>query len=126
MQVSLSEYFKSIVDSDSSAVVICNMSHEIIYMNPAAIQRYAKRGGSKLVGSSILDCHNEESGKRIKQVTEWFAQSPDNNRVYTYHNPKENKDVYMIALRNDSGGLIGYYEKHEYRDREKSSMYDMK
>lgn len=33
------------------------------------------------------------------------------------------KDVYMVALRNDSGDLIGYYEKHEYRNCETMKMY---
>ena len=31
----------------------------------------------------------------------------------------------MVALR-DEGKLIGYYEKHEYRDRETAEMYDIK
>ena len=29
-------------------------------MNPAAIQRYEKRGGKDLLGKSLLDCHNEK------------------------------------------------------------------
>ncbi len=48
-----------------------------------------------------------------------------NNKVYTFRNEKENKDVYMIALRNDEGELIGYYEKHEYRNIETMKLYDM-
>ena len=39
-----SAFFKSITDQERCAVVICNLQHEIIYMNPAAITRYAKRG----------------------------------------------------------------------------------
>ena len=31
----------------------------------------------------------------------------------------------MVALRDDSGKLIAYYEKHEYRNRETMKMYDM-
>lgn len=31
----------------------------------------------------------------------------------------------MIALRDDSGELIGYYEKHEYRERETGTLYDL-
>ena len=31
----------------------------------------------------------------------------------------------MIALRNDEGELIGYYEKHEYRTRESMAIYDI-
>ena len=30
----------------------------------------------------------------------------------------------MVALRDDDGSLIGYYEKHEYRDRERAKKYD--
>ena len=30
----------------------------------------------------------------------------------------------MVALRDD-GELIGYYEKHEYRDKETMKMYDL-
>ncbi len=75
------------------------------------------------MGSSLLDCHNKASNEKIEQVVEWFGKSPDNNRVYTFYNQKENKDVYMIALRDGSGKLIGYYEKHEYRNRETAEFY---
>ena len=43
----LATYFRSIVEQDLCAVVICNLQHEIIYMNPAAVSRYAKWGGDK-------------------------------------------------------------------------------
>lgn len=29
----------------------------------------------------------------------------------------------MVALRNETGALIGYYEKHEYRNRETAEFY---
>lgn len=121
----LSTFFKSIIDQDRCAVVICNLEHEIIYMNPTAIERYAKRGGAELVGKSLMDCHNPESVEKIRKVVTWFAQSRENNIVYTYYNEKENKDVYMIALRDEDGTLIGYYEKHEYRNRETAKKYDL-
>jgi PAS domain-containing protein len=117
------EYFKSIIDQDRCAVVICNLEHEIIYMNPAAVKNYAKRGGEQLVGKSLLDCHNEESGRKIKQVVEWFAASPEHNLVYTSYNEKLNRDIYIIALRSGEK-LIGYYEKHEFRNRETMEKYD--
>ena len=49
-------FYKSIVDQDRASVVICNLKHEIIYMNPTAVISYAKRGGDKLIGRSLLDC----------------------------------------------------------------------
>lgn len=117
-------YYKSIIDQDRAAVVICNLQHEIIYMNPAAIRNYAKWGGEKLIGKSILACHNPDSREKIEQVIRWFAEDESHNLVYTFHNEKQNKDVYMVALR-DQGKLIGYYEKHEYRNRETMQAYDL-
>lgn len=119
----LYQYFKSLIDEDRSAVVICNLEHEIIYMNPMAVERYEKWGGINLMGKNLLHCHNSESVEKINRVIEWFKESKDNNRIFTFHNEKENKDVYMIALRNQQGELIGYYEKHEYRNPEQGKRY---
>ena len=121
----LNEIYKSVLEADRAAVVICDLEHTIIYMNPVAIERYAKWGGKDLMGKSLLNCHNEKSCEMIQKVVEWFKASKDNNIVYTFFNQKENKDVYMVALRNEEGDLIGYYEKHEYRNRETMKMYDI-
>ena len=121
----LNEIYKSVLEADRAAVVICDLEHTIIYMNPVAIERYAKWGGKDLMGKSLLNCHNEKSREMILKVLEWFKASKDNNIVYTFFNQKENKDVYMVALRNEEGNLIGYYEKHEYRNRETMKMYDI-
>ena len=118
----LEPYFKSVLEQDRCAVVICDLAHTIIYMNPAACERYKKHGD--LLGKSLLDCHNERSNEMIKRVVEWFAANRSHNIIYTSHNEKENKDVYMVALRDENGELIGYYEKHEYRDPETAQRYN--
>ena len=38
----------------------------------------------------------------FKHVIDWFKQDESHNLVYTYHNEKQNKDVYMVALRKDN------------------------
>lgn len=121
--MNMDKYFQSVIDQDRCAVVLCNLEHEIIYMNPAAVSRYAKRGGADLVGKNLLDCHGAPSGEQIKKVVAWFLESREHNIMYTFYNEKENKDVYMVALRDESGTLIGYYEKHEYRNRETEPFY---
>ena len=78
--------FKSLIDQDQAAVVICDLDSVIVYMNPAAVGRYHQ----DLTGRSLKACHN---------------------------------DVYMVALRDDDRKLIGYYEKHEYRNRETVKPY---
>ena len=119
-------FFRSVLEQDRCAVVLCDLSHTIIYMNPAAGERYAKYGGTALLGGSLLDCHQPQTNEIIKRVVAWFEESREHNLIYTFYNEKENKDVYMVALRDGAGELIGYYEKHEYRDRETMELYDFK
>ena len=116
----LSKFFKSIIDQDNAPVVICNLEHTVVYMNPASIKRYH----TDITGKSLKNCHNADSNAKIDRVVAWFKESKENNIVYTSRNDKENKDVYMVALRDDSGELIGYYEKHEYRNRETKPLYE--
>ena len=120
----LTRFYKSVLDMDTSPVVLCNLEHTVLYMNKAAIDRYAKRGGAKLIGKSLLNCHSPKSCEIINRVLDWFAENPKHNIIYEFRNDEENKDVYMVALRDDDGKLIGYYEKHAYRNRETAKLYD--
>lgn len=118
----LNMLFKSIIDQDKAPIVVCNMNSLIVYMNPSAVARYH----ADLTGKSLKDCHNAKSNEMIEKVLAWFKESKDNNIIYTFRNETENKDVYMVALRDDDGNLIGYYEKHEYRNRETDTVYNFK
>lgn len=115
----LSSYFKALIDADAAPVVICDAEHTIIYMNPVAVMRYSAYGGEKLIGRSLLLCHPKEAQDRIIAILESFRKSRGNDIAFEFHSVTENKDVYMVALRDDGGNLIGYYEKHEYRTPEK-------
>ncbi len=117
--------FKSVLDQDRAPIVLCDLSHKIVYMNEAAVKNYEKYGGEKLLGQSLLECHNAKSCEMIEKVVEWFKKDTDNNLVYTFKNVKLNKDVYMVALRDDEKNLIGYYEKHEFRTAETMEKYKL-
>lgn len=116
----INSLYKSVLDADSAPIVICDLNYNVVYMNPASIARYKV----SITGKSIFDCHNEHSNNKIKQIAEWFKESVDNNIVYTYHNKNENKDVYMVALRDENKNLIGFYEKHQYRNKETMKLHD--
>jgi PAS domain-containing protein len=117
----MEQLFKSILEQDKAPIVVCDMESTVVYMNPSAIARYHR----DLTGKNIKICHPAAANERIEQVLAWFAKSRDNNIVYTFRNDEENKDVYMVALRDGDGALIGYYEKHEYRNRETAKLYDI-
>ena len=38
-ELSLNQYFKSIIDADTQPVVICDLDNTTIYMNASAIKR---------------------------------------------------------------------------------------
>ena len=117
----LEQLFKSILEQDKAPVVVCDMQSTVLYMNPAAIARYHV----DLTGRSVKSCHPAAANEKIDRVLAWLGESTENNIVYTFRNDQENKDVYMVALRDAEGKLIGYYEKHEYRNRETMRLYDM-
>ena len=72
--LNMSSFYRSILEQDRASVVICNLNHEIIYMNPQAIRSYEKRGGEKLIGRSLMECHNAESAEKIQKVIEWCKE----------------------------------------------------
>ncbi len=117
----INKLFKSIIDADTQPVVVCDIDSTVVYMNPASIKKYRV----DIVGKSIKCCHNSDSNDKIDRVIEWFSKSKDNNIVHTFYDEKKNKDVYMVALRDDGGELIGYYEKHESREKEIAGFYDI-
>ena len=117
----IEQLLKSILEQDRVPIVVCDLQSTVVYMNASAILRYKR----DLTGQNLKDCHPAEACEKIDRVLNWFFQSHDNNIVYTYRNDTENKDVYMVALRDENGTLIGYYEKHEYRNRETAKLYDI-
>jgi transcriptional regulator with PAS, ATPase and Fis domain len=53
-----------------AAITVADRGYEITYMNPKAIATLEKYGGEKLLGKSLLDCHNERSKAIIKKIME--------------------------------------------------------
>ncbi len=118
----IEKILKSIIEQDTSKIVVCNLDHIVIFMNKKAREIY----GDSILNKSIFDCHNSTSQELIVKVVDWFKKSKENNIVHTFYSPTHNKDVYMVALRDENNELIGYYEKHEYRDRDATPFYDLK
>ena len=71
----LNAYFKSIIEQDREHVVICDLNHTILYMNPSAIRDYAKYGGASLLGRSLMNCHNPQSVAAIQKVVDTTGMS---------------------------------------------------
>ncbi len=99
----------SLLDSFKNPVVFADTEHTIIYMNKPAIERFSDRGGVKLIGTSLLECHNEQSRKTIVEIMT-AMQNGEDERLIT---DSEKHRAYMRAVRDSEGRLLGYYERYE-------------
>ena len=97
----------NILDSLKNPLLVADTSHEIVYMNKTAKSYFEE--GDKLLGRSLLSCHNEESQRTMLKILEEMQQGLD-ERLIT---DSEKHRIYMRAVRDSGGRLIGYYERYE-------------
>ncbi len=99
----------AILDSLPEPILVADTDHIIRYMNRAAIAHYS--GGETLLGTSLLDCHNPRSQQIILEVVEEFRAGADERFI----SENAGRRMYMRAVRDASGRLLGYYERYERR-----------
>jgi len=119
----LTDFFKGIVDSEEGPIVICNMDYRIIYLNPAAMDYY--KSGHEMQNKLLETLMNEELMSMVRMSVEWFKEDMNNNRVFAFHDNKKNLDMYILAIRNSSGDLIGFYGREESRTPDQSRPFDL-
>ena len=119
----IDKYLRAFVETDMNQIVICDTNHIIVYMNKVAIEKFSDLGGADLIGKSLMQYLGVETQSRIEAIVSWFSESPDNNWVYTYRNEASQTDMYAVALRDENGNLIGYYEKRRSTFPETEELY---
>ncbi len=55
-------------DEFNASITVCDTNGIIVYMNKYSIQQFEKHGGKNLLGSSLFDCHSEQSGIKIREM----------------------------------------------------------
>jgi DUF438 domain-containing protein len=101
------EVREAILDSLKDPLVFVDTNHTIQYMNEAAIRHYEE--GVNLIGRPIFECHNEQSNRIIVEIFSDFENGTE-ERLIT---DNEKHRIYMRAVRDIDGQLLGYYERYE-------------
>jgi nitrogen-specific signal transduction histidine kinase len=96
-----------ILDSLTEPVLVGDTDHKVVYMNRAAAEHY--KGGRSLMGTSLLDCHNENSQRTMVAVLAALDAGEDERLIFE----SNDKRIFMRAVRDESGTLLGYYERYE-------------
>ena len=90
--------------------VFCDLDHVIRYMNRPGIAHYGKRGGAALIGTNVLDCHNAGSRAQMLDIFDRMQRDGLDEELIT---DSERWRIYMRAVRDSDGALLGYYERYE-------------
>lgn len=106
-----SKITKLLLEAIPYPVLFADLSHTILYMNRRAKFEYEEiRGRRNLLGSSLLDCHNEKSCKQIREIMERFKMNGSEEFLEVTN---RNQRVYMTPVRDEEGSLVGYFERYE-------------
>ena len=101
------DLMSAFLDSLKDPFVFVDTQHVIRYMNRVARERY--KGRPAEVGRSIFACHNEDSNKTILEVFSRLKQGLDEEII----TDNEGWRIFMRAVRDRDGNLLGYYERYE-------------
>ena len=99
--------YSLLLDSWNKPVVFVDTGHIIRYMNKPAKRHYSKWGD--MIGKSIFQCHNPDSCKIIKKT---YAGLEEGAREILFVDSARHR-VFMRAVRDESGALVGYYERYD-------------
>ena len=100
-------YLTFILDSLTHPILVADTEHRVVYMNKAAVGHYT--GGASLIGTSLLDCHNERSQEIMHEVLAALVTGEDERLI----SDNEKHRIFMRAVRDDKGALLGYFERYE-------------
>jgi hypothetical protein len=99
-----------LLDSLAQPYVFCDTGHIIRYMNRPALAHYARRGGASLLGTDVRACHGERSAAWIGEIFDRMQREGLEEQLIT---DNERWRIYMRAVRDGEGRLLGYYERYE-------------
>ena len=100
-------FYESLLNSVKDPILVADTNHIVRYMNKAAIAHYSE--GEKLLKTNLLKCHNEESQKMMIEILDEMQNELEEKLI----TDNEKHRIFMRAVRDDSGKLIGYFERYE-------------
>jgi transcriptional regulator with PAS, ATPase and Fis domain len=90
------DFYPRWADEFNGAVTICNRQGIIVYMNRQSETQFAKYGGKKLLGKSLIDCHPEPSRTQLLEMLE----KPTENKYIFEKNGKKKLVVQSPWIEN--------------------------
>ena len=96
----------AILDSLQDPILMADTRHLVRYLNKAAVQFY--EGGENLIGTSLLECHNERSQQMMVRILAEMHEGLTEELI----TDDEEHQIYMRVVRGPDGEVLGYYERY--------------
>lgn len=100
-------FLEALLNSIKDPILFADTNHIVQYMNKAAIAHHT--GGEKLLGSNLLECHNEESQKMMIEILAEMKNGLEEKLI----TDNEKYRIFMRAVRDKNDNLLGYFERYE-------------
>lgn len=100
-------FLLSLLNSIKDPILFADTNHIVQYMNKAGIDHYEE--GEKLLQSNLLECHNEESQKIMIEILAEMQNGLEEKMI----TDNEKYRIFMRAVRDEKGNLLGYFERYE-------------
>jgi len=101
-------FLAAVLDSLKDPILVADTQHITRYMNQAAVAYYKE--GESLIGRSLLDCHQPVSQRMMIDILASMQSDGLEEQLIT---DNEKHRIYMRAVRDSAGGVLGYYERYE-------------
>ena len=122
-ELNVCDFFKGIIDTEEGPIVVCNLDYRVIYENPAALKYYSPL--TPITGRLLETLMDEEMMSKVRMSIEWFKEDKKNSRVFAFHDKVHNMDMYILAIRDIEGNLMGFYGRRENRNPEQGKEFDL-
>ena len=103
----MTKFYEALLNSVKDPILVADTNHIVIYMNKAAVDHYDD--GVSLMGSNLLFCHNEESQKMMIDILAKMKNGLEEELI----TDNEKYRIFMRAVMDVEGKLIGYFERYE-------------
>lgn len=100
-------FYQSLLNSVKDSILFADTNHIVQYMNKAAIEHF--EDGEKLLQSNLLKCHNEVSQKMMIDIFSEMKNGLEEKMI----TDNEKYRIFMRAVRDEKGNLLGYFERYE-------------
>jgi len=100
-------FLESLLNSIKDPILVADANHIVQYINNAAIKHYEE--GERLLGSDLLECHNEASQRMMIEILAQMQRGLEEKLI----TDNEKYRIFMRAVRDEDGNLIGYFERYE-------------